>query len=52
VSGADVHSESSTQVEQFPTMVGKLKTQIVCDACMHQVLQPNLIIVFGGKKAS
>jgi hypothetical protein len=28
------------------------KTQIVRDACMHQVLQPNLIIVLGGKKAS
>jgi hypothetical protein len=27
------------------------KNQIVRDACMHQVLQPNLNIVLGGKKS-
>jgi hypothetical protein len=33
-------------------MAGKpKKTQIVRDACMHQVLQPNLNIVLGGKKS-
>jgi hypothetical protein len=32
-------------------MAGKPKNQIVRDACMHQVLQPNLNIVLGSKKS-
>jgi hypothetical protein len=34
-------------------MAGKpKKNQFVRDACMHQVLQPNLNIVLGGKKSN